>query len=187
MSAVPFGPGIDIWRSCRFTGAMMRSLCFLPGSLGRFVPCSIGANHCRLRHIGWERCGHGLTSRPRESASEPFFNELLGLFGYPAGSARALHAGTLPLRYCTTRFASRILTWRLPVPGQVACLVTAHHEASGANGDEVSRREVHWVSGSCPRRKRIRLNRKKTLHTSLFWRFNVVHGCGRDCVQWSIR
>ena len=27
VSAVPFGPGIDIWRSCRFIGAMMRSLC----------------------------------------------------------------------------------------------------------------------------------------------------------------
>ena len=46
-----FGPGIDIWRSCRFIGAMMQSLCLLPGGLGRFVPCSIGANHCRLRHI----------------------------------------------------------------------------------------------------------------------------------------
>ena len=50
----------------------MRSLCLLPGGLGRFVPCSIGANHCRFRHIGWEKRGHGLTSRPRESASEPF-------------------------------------------------------------------------------------------------------------------
>ena len=49
VSAVPFGPGIDIWRSCRFIGALMRSLCLLPGGLGRFVPCS---NHCRLRHIG---------------------------------------------------------------------------------------------------------------------------------------
>ena len=65
------------------------------------------------------------SSRPRESASEPFFNELLGLFGYPSGSARALLAGTLPLRYCTTRFASRIPTWRLPVSGHVAWLVTA--------------------------------------------------------------
>ena len=46
VSAVPFGPGIDIWRSCRFIGALMRSLCFLPGGLRRFVPCSIGANHC---------------------------------------------------------------------------------------------------------------------------------------------
>ena len=52
VSAVLFGPGIDIWRSCRFIGALMRSLCLLPGGLGRFVPCSIGANHCRLRHIG---------------------------------------------------------------------------------------------------------------------------------------
>ena len=25
----------------------------LPGGLGRFVPCFIGANHCRRRHIGW--------------------------------------------------------------------------------------------------------------------------------------
>ena len=50
VSAVPFGPGIDIWRSCRFIGALMRSLCLLPGGLQRFVPCSIGANHCRLRH-----------------------------------------------------------------------------------------------------------------------------------------
>ena len=48
VSAVPFGPGIDIWRSCRFIGTLMRSLRMLPGGLGRFVPCSIGANHCRL-------------------------------------------------------------------------------------------------------------------------------------------
>ena len=83
VSAVPFGPGIAVWRSCRFIGAMMRSLCMLLGGLGRFVPCSIGANHCRLRHVGWERCGHGLTSRPRESASGTFLDQLLLLFHYP--------------------------------------------------------------------------------------------------------
>ena len=33
VSAVPFGPGIDIWRSCRFIGAMMRSL---------FASCLVG-------------------------------------------------------------------------------------------------------------------------------------------------
>ena len=75
VSAVPYGLGIDILRCCRFIGALMRSLCFLPGGLGRFVTCSIGAHHCRLRHVGWEKCGHGLTSRPRESASEPFLDE----------------------------------------------------------------------------------------------------------------
>ena len=45
VSAVPFGPGTDIWRSCRFIGALMRSLCVLPCGPRRFVPCSIGANH----------------------------------------------------------------------------------------------------------------------------------------------
>ena len=53
VSAVPFGPGIDIRRSCRLLGAMLRALCVLPGGLGRFLPCAIGANHSRLRHIGW--------------------------------------------------------------------------------------------------------------------------------------
>ena len=48
-------PGIDIWRSCRFIGALMRSLCLLPGGLGRFLPCSIGANHCKLRLVGGKR------------------------------------------------------------------------------------------------------------------------------------
>ena len=78
----------------------MRSLCLLPGGIGSLVPCSIGADHCGLRYIGWENSGHGLASRPRESASEPFLHELFGLFNYPPGSARALLAGTLLLRYC---------------------------------------------------------------------------------------
>ena len=71
--AVPLGLGIDVWRSCRFIGAMMRSLCLLPGGLGRFVPCSLGANHCRTS-TSWvgEDGGHGLTSRPRESTSLSF-------------------------------------------------------------------------------------------------------------------
>ena len=38
-------------------------------------------------------------------ASEPFLNELLGLFQYPLGSGRAVLAGTLlPLQYCSARF-----------------------------------------------------------------------------------
>ena len=160
VSAVHFCPGIDIWRSCRFIGALMRSLCLLPGGLRRFVPCSIGANHCRLRHIGMEKCGHGLTSRPGESASEVFLDELLGLFRYPPRSGRALLTGTLPLRYCAARFACKTPTWRLPVSGLVARLVATYCEAAGGNGSEVSSSGVHWVSGSHPGRKRIRLNRK---------------------------
>ena len=34
VSAVLFGPGIDFWRSCRFTRALMMSLCALLGSIG---------------------------------------------------------------------------------------------------------------------------------------------------------
>ena len=168
VSAVPFGPGIDIWRSCRFIGAMMRSLCSLPGGLGRFLPCSFGANHRRLRHVGWERCGHGLTSRPRETASERFLNELLGLFRYLPGSGRALFAGTLPLRYCAARVACKTPTWRFPVPGCVVDLVTA---CVGAVQEVVANggcREVFWVRSSGPGRKRIRLNRKTTAHHAGF-------------------
>ena len=125
----------------------MRSLSLLPGGLRRFVPCSIGANHCRLRHIGWEKCGHGLTSRPRESASELFLNELLSLFRYPSRSGRALLNGTLPLRYCAVRFAHSTPTWRLP----------------GSAGDcsrGVSAYRVLLVSRFQPVRKRISTKQK---------------------------
>ena len=80
VSAVPFGPDIDIWRSCRFLGAIFRALCLLPGGLRRFIPGGIGANHGRLRHIGWEKCCHGLTSRPRETSSVRFLDEFLFSF-----------------------------------------------------------------------------------------------------------
>ena len=164
MSAVPFGPGIDIWRSCRFIGALMRSLCLLPGGLGRFVACSIGANHCRLRHIGWEKCSHGLTSRPRESASLHFLDELLALFRYPSGSGRALLAGTLLLRYCAARFACLTPSWRLPDHGSVGNLVAACSDnGRRAAVDEVDR-DVSWVRGSGYGRTRIRLNRKTPAH-----------------------
>ena len=123
VSAVPFGPGTDIRRSCRFLGALFWGLRDLPFGLRRFVPCDIGANHCRLRHIGWERCGHGLTSRHRESSSVDFLDKLLVLFGYPDRSAAALLAGDLPLRYCSTRFAWKLPTWRLPDRGRVRDLV----------------------------------------------------------------
>ena len=72
VSAVVAGPSIDIWRSCRFLGATIRALGGLLGGLGRFFPCRLGANHCRLRSIAWERCGHGLTSRPLEASDAGF-------------------------------------------------------------------------------------------------------------------
>ena len=92
VSAVPSGPSIDIWRSCKCPGSLIRALSGLPGGLGRFVPCRIGAHHCRLRSIGWEQCGHGLTPRPSEVAHAGFLDHLLVLFGYPESSGCAQDA-----------------------------------------------------------------------------------------------
>ena len=64
VSAVPVGPGIDIWRSCRFLGSLVRFLALLPGRLSRFLPRRIGANHCQLRHFGWESVGMVLLLGP---------------------------------------------------------------------------------------------------------------------------
>ena len=107
VSAVPVGPGIDIGRSCRFLGSLIRFLALLPGGLFRFLPCRTGANHCRLRHLGWEKCGHGLTSRPRETSDAVFLDSMLEVFGYPVRSGSLLLAGELPLRYFSGNFALR--------------------------------------------------------------------------------
>ena len=72
MSAAAGGPDVDIWKLCQFLASMIRALRTLPGGLGRFIPCRIGGNQGRLHHIGWEKCGHGLTGRPRETADEGF-------------------------------------------------------------------------------------------------------------------
>ena len=112
VSAVPPGPGIDIWRFRRYLGEMLRALGALPGGLVRFMPCNIGA-------IVWEKSGHGLTSRPRETSRVSFLDELLVLFGYPPRSGGALLGGSLLLRYCAASFACEIPTWKLPVGGEL--------------------------------------------------------------------
>ena len=48
----------------------------------------------RLRHLGWEQCSHGLTSRPLESCHHFRPRALCGLFGYPKGAAAELWGGT---------------------------------------------------------------------------------------------
>ena len=123
-------------------------------------------SHLRARRpvIGWEQCGHGLTSWPHESASELFLDELLSLFRYPSRSGRALLNGTLPLRYCAARFAHSTPTWRLPASGQVGRLVAAYPGPAGADGGEGLACRVPLVSRFHPVRKRFRLNRKTPAH-----------------------
>ena len=85
--------------------------------------------------LGGKRCGHGLTSRPRESSSVDFLDKLLVLFGYPDRSAAALLAGGLPLRYCSARFAWKLPTWRLPDRGRVRDLVAEYDVDAGVGGE----------------------------------------------------
>ena len=166
VSAVPFGAGIDIWRSCRFFGAIFRALRMLPG-LGRFLPGDIGAHHGRLRHIGWEKCSHGLTSRPRETSSVWFLDELLFLFGYPAASGADLLAGTLTLWCYSESFARRIPTWRLPESGNVASFLASGKLVRGGPGAlsaALGCAGVCLARGSGGGVKRVRLYRKTPAH-----------------------
>ena len=64
-------------------------------------------------------------------------------------------AGTLPLRYNAARFACQTPTWRLPVPGHVVGLVTAHVGAVREAIVDGASQKVHWVCGSGPGEKRI--------------------------------
>ena len=156
VSAAPLCPDADIWKLCRFLGHMFRALVRLPGGLGRFLPGRIGANHGRLRHIGWEKCCHGLTCRPRESSGEGFLSDLLGLLGYPSGSGAALLDGSLKLRYNTFPFARKKPTWRLPAGGRVPGIIASFDYAS-AGRKRLGSGEGSFVSHSF---KRVRLTKK---------------------------
>ena len=149
-------------------------------------PCAISANHSRSRHIGWVKSGHGLTSRPRETSNVKFLDELLFLFGYPPGSGVALLRGSLPLRYCTTRFAHKVPTWSLPAPGGVALLVGLDHGGMLVRSDPSSPDpgrigNKSGVPGSGY--KRVRLRRKKNQFMRFFGDLLGIilgHEFGRD-------
>ena len=92
----------------------MRDLCRLPGGIGRFIPGRIGENHSRLRHVGWQKCCHGLSCRPLETSCEEVLSDLLSLLGYPSGSGAALLGGSLRLKYQTLPFSRRKPNWKIP-------------------------------------------------------------------------
>ena len=96
------------------------------------------------------------------------------LFGYPDRSAAALLAGDLPLRYCNTRSAWKLPTWRLPDRGRVRDLVAdsvggARFLGCGRLGGGLFPPPVDRAGDSFDDRvlgcvKRIRLNRKTPAH-----------------------
>ena len=85
-----------------------------------------------------------------------FSKRAVAALSVPSRSALALLAGTLPLRYCAARFASKVSTWRLPVFRHAAGLVIADESVSDVVEVEAGGEEVSW---SGPGRKRIRPNR----------------------------
>ena len=106
-------------------------------------------------------------------------NRLLILFGCPNGSAAALLAGFLPLRYCSARLACRFPTWRLPDRGHVCELVTdSVVDARVLVRDGVCRVSFPGSAGGTGVLfdgrvlrgfKRIRLNRKNTCTPCETW------------------
>ena len=137
VSSVPVSDGIAIRHGCQFISSLVRALGKLPGGLGRFLPCQVGTHLSRLRHLGWNQCSHGLTSRPLESCHHLCLSAVCGLLGYPKGSAAELLDGALKLRCCTTPFSSRFPTWSLPPVGNGRIrnfdAATGHSVGEGSN------------------------------------------------------
>ena len=110
VSSVPVSEGIEIRHGCQFISSLVRALGKLPGGLVRFLPCQVGSHLSRLRHLGWNQCSHGLTSRPLESCHHLCLCAICGVLGYPRTSAAELLDGVLKLRCCTTPFSKRFPT-----------------------------------------------------------------------------
>ena len=81
--SVPVLERIEIRHGCQFLSSLVRALAKLPGGLGRFLPCSLGSHMSRLRHVGWNQCSHGLTSRPLESCHHQYLKASCEVLGCP--------------------------------------------------------------------------------------------------------
>ena len=106
--------GIEIRHGCQFLSSLVRALAKLPGGLGRFLPCKFGSHMSRLRHLAWNQCSHGLSSRPLESCHHQCLSAVCGVVRYPKGSASELLDGTLRFRYF---YHSCFPPWSLPRSG----------------------------------------------------------------------
>ena len=95
---------------CQFIHWLFRFLGHFLGGFSRFITCQPGTHSTRLIHLGGQ-CGHGLTSKPRQSVEMPVTQALLDFFGYPDGAALKLFSCTLELRYSSTSFARRSPSW----------------------------------------------------------------------------
>ena len=135
--SVPVSEGIEIRHGCQFLSSLVRALAKVPGGLGRFAPCHLGSHMSRLRHLGWNQCSHGLSSRQLESCHHQCLKAVCGVLGYPKGATAELLDGTLKLRFCTTIFTTRFPPWSLPRvgngDGERQFSTPGHHADPGGN------------------------------------------------------
>ena len=131
MSAVPLGPGIDAWRTCRFLGSLLKAQGSLPGGLDRFFFVVLVRTIAASGTLGWRTAG--MESRPRPGKLHQLILDEV-LLTYPALSGVALLAGILPLRYCAAGFATKGPSWKLPSRGHVAKLITPEFRNDGVLG-----------------------------------------------------
>ena len=108
VSSVVVSRRIELRQGCRFISDLVRALVKLPGGVGSFLPCSVGKHMSKSRHIGWDQCSHGLTSRQLESCHHQYLLAVCWVWGFLEGAAADLLDGTLKLRYCTTVFTRTV-------------------------------------------------------------------------------
>ena len=108
----------------------------------------------------------------------PPFGQPFAAFHNPPRSSGALLAGTLPLQYCSAKFASGIPFRALPVPGHVAGLVADEVRAGQVRMVEVVGRGVEFVGVFGSGRKRCRQNRENPAHLR-----GTLSACSSTCVE----
>ena len=115
-----------------------------------------------------------------------FLDELLVLFGYRLSSGSALLDGTLPLRYCVTRFAHKVPTWKLHARGGVADLVdpsggaSAFDRAGSSSSGSGRAGGGSGLTGPGYKRVRLRTPVHEVFRKSLG--INLGRVFGRDCM-----
>ena len=182
VSSVPVSEGIEIRHGYQFISNLVSALGKLPGGLSRFLPCQVGTHLSRLRHLRWNQCSHGLTSRPLESCHHRCLSAVCGVLGYRKGSAAELLDGALKLRCCVTPFPNRFPSW------------SSHPIGNGrVRGLHVATTHLDGEGGNIA--KRVRLTKKHKVVFSLLafrTRGTQLQGDGKDCAplppkEWGVR
>ena len=168
VSAVPFGPGIAIWRSCRFLGAI-----FVP-----FLCCLVVLGGLFLGVLGLIMADFGTLVGISVVMVLNLGHVRLLLFGFwmsfsfslgtllPLSGADLL-AGVLPLRYSSDNFAHKVPTWRLLVDGSLVSFLASGElvrDGPSALSAALGGVCVRLASDSGGGVKRVRLYRKTPAH-----------------------